>query len=72
MSVFAIVFEGSAPIGGILAGTLAASLGGAASFVVTGVAALVLAAAAAPLLARVTSARRGASPVPAGPAGPPP
>jgi MFS family permease len=72
MSVFAIVFEGSSPIGGVLSGALAATLGGAVSFVVTGVAALGLAAAAAPLLGRARATPSGAGPVRAGSAGPPP
>ena len=72
MSVFAIVFEGSSPIGGILAGALAATLGGAGAFVVTGVAAVLLAVAVVPLLARATRAPAAAGPVRAGPAAPPP
>ena len=70
MSVFTIVFEGSSPVGGILAGALAALLGGRLSFVVTGAAAIVIGALAAPLLVRATRAPSAPDPMPAGPASP--
>ena len=72
MSVFAIVFEGSSPVGGILAGALAALLGGRVAFIATGAVAILIAVLAAPLLVRARRAPSAAGPVPAGPAAPPP
>lgn len=46
MGVFTIVFEGVSPVGGILAGALAAGIGARASFVAVGSVALVLAGVA--------------------------
>jgi MFS family permease len=43
MSVFAIVFEGASPIGGLLAGGLAAAAGGRAALIVAGLTAAILA-----------------------------
>jgi hypothetical protein len=53
MSVFSIVFEGSSPMGGLLAGAVAASLGGRLAFVATGVAAVLLAILGASAVARI-------------------
>ena len=47
MSVFAIVFEGASPMGGLLAGALASAAGGRAAFAITGAAAVLLALAGA-------------------------
>jgi MFS family permease len=53
MSVFSIVFEGSSPMGGLLAGALAASLGVRLAFVITGVGAVLVAVLGASAVARI-------------------
>lgn len=58
--LFAIVFEGASPMGGLLAGGLAAALGGAGAFAVSGLAVVALALAGARGL-RATGAGRAAA-----------
>jgi hypothetical protein len=74
MSVFALVFEGTAPMGGVIAGALAARLGGAAAFVVAGLAAVILIAAGTPELRKLRveggASGRTAGRAPAAPAWP--
>ncbi|MDO8484676.1 MAG: MFS transporter [Candidatus Limnocylindrales bacterium] len=56
MSLFSIVFEGSSPMGGLIAGAIAGAFGVRVAFIVAGVAAVLLAVLGAPLLSRVVPA----------------
>jgi MFS family permease len=53
MSVFAIVFEGASPIGGLLAGGLAAAAGGRTALIVAGLTAAILALIGSRVVERV-------------------
>jgi MFS family permease len=75
MSLFALVFEGTTPLGGLLTGVVAAQLGGPAALIWAGIAALVLIGAGGQILLRLRlDGRAGAgSARPLGePAGAPP
>lgn len=52
MSIFAIIFEGSSPLGGLIVGAVAGTFGGRPAFVLTGLAAVALIVLGAPALAR--------------------
>lgn len=55
MSLFSVVFEGSSPLGGLIAGAIAGAFGGRTAFIVVGVVAVVLALLGAPVLSRVVT-----------------
>jgi MFS family permease len=71
MSLFALVFEGTTPLGGLLTGVVASNLGGPAALIWAGVGALGLIAAGARVLLRLRLDGRPVMPAPVGPAATP-
>lgn len=62
MSLFALVFEGWSPMGGLITGAVTAQFGGRVGFIVFGAAALLLLLVGARELSRVASARTQSAP----------
>jgi MFS family permease len=58
MSIFAMIFEGASPAGGLLAGALAGAVGGRTALGIVGAVAILLAATAAPVLLARREAER--------------